>query len=146
MRVDLKSASRILLVLVFTIVVAAMVVPYSALQFMLREFDSLKDVLNFLDTVAPQFQLDHLLSFGALGFAAHFGWHGRRPWRVAIAVGAVAVIVEVAQVWIPGREAAVSHATLGLLGGLFGFGIAWLLSYAWGSESLPDPSGPSTIM
>jgi hypothetical protein len=146
MHVGLKSAFRILLLLVLAVVVTAMVVPYSALEFVLREFACLRSAMNFLDTVAPAFEMDSLLSFGALGFAAHFGCQGRQPWRVAIAVGAVAVFVEIVQVWMPGREAAVSHAILDLLGGVCGFGIAWLLTYAWGSESLPDPSGPTTTV
>jgi VanZ family protein len=88
--------------------------------------------------------MSHLLSFGGLGFLARFSWPRARPRNVATAIVVVAVLVEIVQIWVPGREAAVSHAVLEALGGLAGFGIAWVLTYAWGSGSLPEDYQAST--
>lgn len=118
-------------------VVATMTVPYSTIEFVLREFATVRWVLNFIDTIAPKWELNHLLSFGALGFVARFAWRDARVWQVALGVLAVGALVEILQIWIPGRHAAVSHAVLDLAGGLLGLGVAWLFGYAWGAESLP---------
>jgi hypothetical protein len=144
MRVLIKSLLRTCLLLVLLGVVAGMVVPYSTIEYVLREFKGVKHLLNFLDTVAPGFELDHLLSFGVLGFVAHFAWRKGRAWQVAAGILAVAALVETVQIWIPGREAAVSHAILAFLGGVVGFTAAWLSTYAWGGESVPDEYQQST--
>ena len=79
-----------------------------------------------------------------MGFAAHFGWRRWRAWHVALGALLVASLAEVVQLWVPGREPAVSHAILDLLGAVLGFTIAWLLSYAWSNRSLPQEYQPST--
>jgi VanZ family protein len=130
--------------LALAVVVAAMVVPYSVVQDVLRKFTWIGHAVDFLDTVAPGLEVSHLLAFGALGGLARFAWSRSRARSIAGAIVAVAVLVEVVQHWVPGRESAISHAVLEALGGLAGFGIAWVLSYAWGSASLPPEYQAST--
>ncbi|MEJ8836799.1 VanZ family protein [Ramlibacter sp. AN1133] len=125
-------------------VIATLVVPYAVVEDLFKRFGWLGNAVDFLDTVAPGLEVSHLLSFGALGFLARFSWPKARARNVAIAVVTVAVVVEFVQIWVPGRQAAVSHAILESLGGLAGFGIAWVLTYAWGSSSLPEDYQAST--
>ncbi|GAB3651690.1 VanZ family protein [Ramlibacter alkalitolerans] len=125
-------------------VVGTLVVPYDVVETLFRKFGWIGRAADFLDTVAPGLETSHLLSFGALGFLARFSWPRARPHKVAIAIVAVAALIELVQLWVPGREAAISHALLEALGGLAGFGIAWVLTYAWGSGSLPEDYQAST--
>lgn len=144
MPVSRKSALRILLLSALAVVIATLVVPYVVVEDLFKRFGWLGHAVDFLDTVAPGLEVSHLLSFGALGFLARFSWPKARARNVAIAVVTVAVAVEFVQVWVPGRQAALSHAILESLGGLAGFGIAWVLTYAWGSGSLPEDYQAST--
>ncbi|MEJ8839407.1 VanZ family protein [Ramlibacter sp. AN1133] len=121
-----------------------MLLPYSVLEALLREFTWLKRLMNFLDTVAPAFELDHMLAFGVLAFLTHLAWRGVRAWHVALAVLALGALMELVQILIPGREAAVLHVLMDVAGGVAGFGIAWLFTRAWGSDSLPDDYKLST--
>ena len=140
MALSSRSLPRILLLLVLALVVLLMIAPSSALDFIRFEYDWVDRLVDTLATVTPAgADIDHLAAFGLLGFVAHFGWRRGRSWQVALALLTVAALVEFVQIWIPGRQAAVAHALLDLVGGMAGFGLAWVLSYAWGSESLPRP-------
>jgi len=131
-----RSIPRILLLLVLALVVASMVVPASALDFLRFHYGWVDGVVDFLFTVTPGMDMDHLVAFGLLGFVAHFGWPGGRGWQMALGLLCVATLVEFVQLWVPGRQAAVSHAVLDLVGGMAGFGFAWVLGYAWGEKGL----------
>jgi hypothetical protein len=144
MPVRSKLAFRAVLIVALALVVAAMVLPFHLVEELLRKFGWMHEPLDFLDTVAPGLEASHLISFAALGFLARFGWPRSRPRNVAIVILAVAVLVEFVQIWVPGREAALSHAVLEALGGLLGFAVAWLLTFAWGSSSLPEEFQAST--
>jgi hypothetical protein len=144
MPVSRKSALRILLLVALVVVVATLVVPYDVVERLFQKFGWIGRAADFLDTVAPGLEMSHVLSFGLLGFLARFSWPRARPRQVAIAIVAVAAVVEAVQRFVPGREAALSHALLEALGGLAGFGIAWVLTYAWGSGSLPEDYQAST--
>ena len=98
-----------------------------------------------MDTIAPGHQLDYILPFAALGFVARFGWRTGRPWQVMAGVVVVAASVELLQVWVPGRDAAITHVALDVIGGLFGFLLAWLATYAWGSEALGTAAAPERL-
>lgn len=127
---------RALLVLALAVVVTAMVVPFSVIEHVLAEHAWARTVAGFLDSVAPGHQLDFLLPFAALGFVTRFGWRTGRFWQVAVGLFVVAACVEFVQIWTPGREAAAGHVLLDVLGGMFGFLVAWLATYAWGSEAV----------
>ena len=139
-----KSALRLLLLLALAAVVTAMVVPYDVVEGWFRTFGWMGRTIDFLDTVAPGLEASHLVSFAILGLLARFSWPKARPRNVAIAIVSVAVLVEIVQIWVPGREAAVSHAVLEALGGLGGFSIAWLLTYAFSGAGLPPEYQAST--
>jgi len=144
MSVSRKSFVRAILLLLLIIVIGTMVVPYSVIEALLNKFAWLGRTFDFLDTVAPGLEVSHLLSFGMLGFLAGFAWRNKKPSTIALGIVGVAVFVEVIQIWVPGRQAAFSHAILETLGGLAGYGIAWVLTYAWGTEHLPEDYKPST--
>jgi hypothetical protein len=144
MPVSRKSALRIVVLFALASVVTFLVLPYSVVEGLVRRFAWIGNTVDFIDTVAPGLEASHLISFAILGLLSRFAWPKGRPRNIAIAIVAVAAVVEIAQIWIPGREAAVSHAVLEAIGGLIGFGIAWVLSYAWGSGSLPDDYKAST--
>lgn len=138
MPLSARSIPRIILVLVLALVVLSMVVPYSTLDFIRFRYAWVDDVIDFLDTITPGLDMDHLAAFGILGFAAHFGWSEGRAWQVGLSIFTIAALVEFVQIWIPGRDAAVWHALLDVIGGMAGFGFAWVLTYAWGSHGLPQ--------
>jgi hypothetical protein len=140
-----KSFLRALLLVALALVVTAMVVPFSVIEYVLREFAWAKTVVRFLDSVAPGHQLDYVLPFAALGFLARFGWRRRRAWQVTACIFLVAALVELVQIWTPGREAAIGHVILDVLGGVFGFLIAWLATYAWGSEGVGNGAPPERL-
>lgn len=123
---------------VLALVVASMIVPSSVLDFIRFRYGWVDAFIDFLFTITPGLDMDHLMAFGVLGFAAHFGWSKGRAWQVGLGILAVSALVEFVQIWIPGREAAVSHALLDVIGGMAGFGFAWVLTYAWGSRGLPQ--------
>jgi hypothetical protein len=129
---------RIILVMVLALVVTSMIVPSSVLDFIRFRYGWIDAVIDFLFTATPGLDMDHLTAFGVLGFAAHFGWSRGRAWQVGLGILAVAALVEFIQIWIPGRDPAVTHALLDLIGGMAGFGFAWVLTYAWGSRGLPQ--------
>lgn len=129
-----------ILLLVLTLVVLIMVLPGSALEFLREEYAWVHALAEFLDTVSPGVDLDHLAAFAALGFAARFGWPSGRAWQVAIGLMGLAALIEFVQLWIPGRVSSPVHGLMDLVGGMAGFGLAWLLTYAWGSEGLGGDS------
>jgi hypothetical protein len=145
MAVIQKSFLRALLVLALAVVVTAMVVPFSVIEYVLNEFAWARGLARFLDTVAPQHQLDYLLPFAALGFLARFAWRSGRSWQVAACIFLVAAVVELVQIWTPGRDAAIGHVILDVLGGVFGFAMAWLGTYAWGSEAVGSGAPPERL-
>lgn len=144
MPVRRKLLLRALLLLLLAVVVAVMVLPYSVVSGLMKRFAVIGEVLDFLDTIAPGLEMSHLLAFGALGFLARFAWPRRRAAHILGGVLVVAASVEIVQIWVPGRNAAVAHGALEALGGAAGFAVAWVLTYAWGPESLPDDYRPST--
>ena len=141
MSLSSRSLPRITLMLVVALVVISMIVPYSALDFLRLRYAWLDNVSDFLFAVAPGVDGDHLIAFGLVGFMAPFGWPRGRAWQVALGLLAVASLVEFVQLWVPGRDPAVSHAVLDVIGGMSGFGFAWVLGYAWGGKGMPEEAG-----
>ena len=139
-----KTLLRALLLVVLALVLAGMVLPYGMVESVSKRFGWIPRTVDFLDTVAPGLEVSHLLAFATLGFLARFSWPRARPRKVCLAIVAIAALVEIVQIWVPGREAAFSHAVIEALGGMAGFGVAWLLTFAWGSGSLPPDYQPST--
>jgi len=144
MSVRRKFLLRAVLLLLLGAVVAVMILPYTMVSGLMRRFAWMGETLDFLDTIAPGLEMSHLLAFAALGFLARFAWPRRRAAHILGGVLVVAAFVEIVQIWVPGRYAAVSHGVLETLGGAAGFAIAWVLTYAWGAEGLPDDYQPST--
>jgi hypothetical protein len=136
MQLTSRSVPRILLLVVLALVVASMVVPRSALDFLRLEYAWAHEVAEFLDTIVPGMDFDHVTAFAALGLMARFGWPRGRAAHVILGIMLVAAITEAAQIWIPGRSAEATHAMLDVCGGLIGYGFASLVAYAWGPQSL----------
>jgi hypothetical protein len=134
MRTNRTSLLRVIVVVVLGMVVAANLVPYTVLVGALRRYALMRELADVISCVAPGFDLDHLLAFGTVGFAAHFGWNKLRVWRAALGLLAIAALVEFLQIWIPGRVPAISHAIVDVVGGVAGFGLASLFTYAWGTH------------
>jgi hypothetical protein len=106
----LKVLLRVCLLLVPAGVVVGMVAPYTFIEGMTREFEWIGRAVNVLGRITPGRELDDLISFALLGFVAHFVWRVSRPRQVETGILAIGVLVEIVQIWIPGREATVSHA------------------------------------
>jgi len=138
MSISVRSIPRITLLLVLALVVLSMIAPASVLDFLRFEYDWVDRSIDFTFAVFPGADVDHLLAFALLGFVTYFGWSQGRAWQVALGMLCVGSLVEFVQLWIPGRDAAVSHAMLDMIGGMAGFGFAWVLGYAWGSMGLPE--------
>lgn len=142
-RVNHKSLLRVSFLVLLASVVASMVIPYSTLQVLVNQFAWMKGSARFFHSAAPGVEIHHLLSYAAVGFAAHIGWPKWRAWQFALGLYVVAGLVELVQVWVPGRSSSILHVVLDVASGLAGFGLAWLATYAWGEESVPKLAHPS---
>jgi len=132
------SLHRIIFLLTLAFVMLVMLAPSSALEFLRVEYSWVDRFADFLDLIAPGVDFDHLSAFVALGFAVRFGWPTGRARHVAVGLLALASLTEFIQIWIPGRVASPFHTVMDVVGGMGGFGVAWLLTYAWGHEALRD--------
>ena len=137
-----KSLLRLVFLGLLASVLASMVTPDQDLQLLINRLDFIRGIAKFFRSAAPGFQIHHLLSFAAVGFVAHVGWPGWRAWHVALVLCVVAGFAELAQLWVPGRMASVWHVLLDVAGGVMGFFMAWLVNYAWGDDSFPEPAAP----
>lgn len=139
-----KSLLRILFLVLLACVVTSMVIPYGTLQDLVNSFAWSKGSAKFFHSAAPGIEIHHILSYAAVGFAAHIGWPTWRAWQVGLGLYVVAGLVELVQVWVPGRASSILHVVLDVGGGLAGFLIAWLVTYAWGNDELtglePSPA------
>ena len=134
----LRVLLRVCLLLVLAGVVVGMVAPYTFLEGVTHEYAWIRKTVNVLGRITPGRELDDLFSFALVGFVAHFVWRVARPLQVETGILAIGVLVEIVQIWIPGREATVAHALLHLAGGAIGLISARNWTYAWGSEGLPE--------
>lgn len=134
---------RILFLVLLAAVVALMIAPNHALQALIGKSDFARGVARFFYSAAPGVQIHHLLCFAAVGFAAHIGWPAWRAWQVALGLYVVAGMTELVQMWVPGRVSSIWHVVLDVAGGLTGFLIAWLMTYAWGNESFARHAEPA---
>jgi VanZ family protein len=89
-------------------------------------------------TWGPQSLRPHLGDAQLERFGAYFVTAGafvfaylRRPWTIAVAAVAVAVLLEVGQLFIPGRDAGVPDAIAKALGGLSGAAVAAAAARIW---------------
>lgn len=133
-----KVLPRILFLVLFASVIALMIAPNPALQALIGKYDLARSVARFFHSAAPGVQIHHLVCFAAVGFTAHIGWPAWRSWQVALGLYVVAGITELVQLWVPGRVSSIWHVALDVGGGLAGFLIAWLVTYAWGNESIRE--------
>jgi VanZ family protein len=89
-------------------------------------------------TWGPQSLRPHLGDAQLERFGAYFVTAGtfvlaypRRPWTIALAAVAVAVVLEVGQLFIPGRDAGAPDAIAKALGGLSGAAFAASATAIW---------------
>lgn len=79
----------------------------------------------------------HLVGYGATAFilVLALGSDLRRIAGIVLALGAIGALTEVAQIWIPGRDAYVSDVLVNLAGAVIGVAVAWvargLVPAAW---------------
>jgi hypothetical protein len=130
------SVPRVVLLVAVACVFTLMVVPYAAIEFLREEFAWADGLADLVDGIVPGGDLDHVIAFGTLGGAAWFAFPRAKAWRVGLALLALGAVSEIVQVWAPGRHPAAWHAILDAAGGLFGFGAAWLLHYAFGANGV----------
>jgi hypothetical protein len=133
------SIHRIIFLLTLAFVILVTLAPNSALEFLRVQYGWVNSIAEFMDSLMPGVDVDHLSAFIALGFAVRFGWPGRKAWQVALGMLLLAAVTELVQLWVPGRVASPFHALTDVLGGLAGFLLAWLMTFAWGGgEHLDD--------
>ncbi|GAB3668847.1 VanZ family protein [Ramlibacter alkalitolerans] len=130
-------APRIVLVVVLACVLALMVVPYGAIEFLRGQFAWANRVADVFDEIMPGGDLDHVAAFAVLGVAVWFAFPAARAWRVVLAFVAMGALSELVQLWMPGRRPELWHAVLDVAGGLAGYGLAWLVGFA----SRPEADG-----
>ena len=73
--------------------------------------------------------MEHFGSFLATGFAFGFGYPSR-PLALALALAASCGVIEVVQLWIPGRHARLSDFMLDAAATIIGVGIAYMATRA----------------
>jgi hypothetical protein len=103
-------------------------------------------------TLGPQSLRPHLGDAQLERFAAYFLTsaalvlaYPRRPWTIALAAVALAVLLELGQLLVPGRDAGVSDAVAKAVGGLIGAAAATALlrvgRFLFGTPSPNPPLG-----
>lgn len=97
-----------------------LVLPQEGIAFLQSEYRLLGRASRWLHRTSPVLDLGHLIAFCLFGCLA--GLVARKEdWRKAsIIIASVAAISELAQHWIPGREARWSDAAMDLVGGFAG--------------------------
>jgi hypothetical protein len=66
-------------------------------------------------------QIEHLVAYAGTALLLGFGFPRVPAWRLGLALGALAAVMEIGQVWVPGRTAQVvdfAASTGGALAGL----------------------------
>jgi VanZ family protein len=89
-------------------------------------------------TLGPQSDRPHVGPAQIERFGAYFVTAGafvfaypRRPWLIALCVAGAAVLLEMAQLLAPGRDAGVPDAVAKVLGGLDGTLFAYVVVRIW---------------
>lgn len=119
------SASRFLfrsaLVLALLLVIASLVVPYSALERVHEEFGWIGRGEAWLTSVWPGFDLDHLAAFASLGFLAALAKVRLSGGQAVLSLLALAAVTEILQGLVPGRSPQLADAALDIVGGAMGY-------------------------
>lgn len=89
--------------------------------------------LNWLDTASTDWlDLTHVVLFSGIALLVASLWPRQGLWRIAVLLMGLAVITELAQFWVPGREPRLGDVFDNLLGIALGLAMAmpvrWLLS------------------
>lgn len=94
-----------------------------------------------LSVVAPRWRpvtfvphnLEHAAIFAVTGFVLGLGYPGRLPWRMAMLV-VFAAVIELAQLFVPGRHARLIDFVVDAFGACAGLALAALIVRLWPSR------------
>ncbi|TBW37000.1 VanZ family protein [Siculibacillus lacustris] len=72
---------------------------------------------------------EHVLAYAGTGLLLALGWAVARTWRGPVFLSAAAALLEVAQIWIPGRSAGLDNWAASTFGATLGvvLAAAWVL-------------------
>jgi len=130
---NMRSLARIFFVVVLLVVGAFMAMPAHMLL-LLRHHGWIDATANLLLSVMPGVDLDPVVAFGALAMAARLAFPRASARYCIPLLAVVAALTEVVQIWSPGREPAIHHFLLNVIGVLAGFGLASVVWIAFAPE------------
>ena len=141
----MKFLLRAALLLCLLVIGSALVVPQSGLNLMEARFLWLGLAINWLKTVVPGWDMDHLAAFALLGATARVAFPRLGAAFILGALLLFAGLTEVAQIWVAGRTASVRDASLDVVGGLLGYLLAALGAWRVRGSPTPAPGGEGSM-
>lgn len=126
-----RSLGWVLLGLCVLVLVTAVILPAQTLAWLRSDYRLLGQPLNWLETISPAIDLEHVLLFCGIGILLRM-LRPRMPWALFAAwMAALAAGSEVVQFLVPGRTPRLIDVRDDLLGALLGsvlaIGGGWLL-------------------
>ena len=86
------------------VIATAVLLPNTELRVLRRSFPALSQALSWLDHLMPSVDLVHVLCFAALTVFCHLALNNVAAWKGWAGLLALAVVSELVQFWVPGRE------------------------------------------
>ena len=129
-RTPAAAFPRAALALAATLLLALLLVPYSALEAIRHYLPWVGATSHWLAALAPGLDLEHFVAFTALGALARLAqgrWRERWTWLLLVLFS---VGTELAQAWIPTRSPNPDDLVLNLAGAGLGYTLACLLVLA----------------
>jgi hypothetical protein len=119
--------ARALLTSAVALLMLGMLLPGMTLKSLRADIAPLSRVLSWLDHLAPNLDLVHLLLFAWITLCVRWVFPRLRAWQVALLALALAAASEVLQLMAPGRGPGLYDIGQDLLGVTLGLVIGWLL-------------------
>ena len=125
--------TRVLLVCAVALVFVAVLLPSDVLAWLRSDYYTwIGRPLNWLDDASTeQLDLTHVVLFAGVSLLVACLLPRMRAWQIGLLLVGLAVVTEVAQFWVPGREPKLSDVYDNLLGIVIGIAAAmplrWLL-------------------
>lgn len=124
------AVPRTALALAATLLLALLLVPYSALEAIRHSVPWLGATSHWLDALAPRLDMEHFVAFTAVGALARLAQGRARAGWTCLLLVLFSVGTELAQAWIPTRSPKPDDLVLNLAGAGLGYTLACLLVLA----------------
>lgn len=124
------AVPRAALAFAATLLLALLLVPYSALEAIRHSVPWVGATSHWLDALAPRLDMEHFVAFTALGSLARLAQGRARAGWTCLLLVLFSVGTELAQAWIPSRSPKADDLVLNLAGAGLGYALACVLLFA----------------